>query len=236
MTAFVLVPGADGQAWYWHLLVPELQRRGHSATAGDLPKAGTSTLADYADALVAAARSTSGEQSSGEVVLVAQSMGAFSAPLACDRLPVRALVLLNPMIPTPGETGNDWWANTGQAEARAAAAAEHGWPAEFDLQTGFFHDVPAEVTELAFAADAEQAALDTVFTEPWPLPAWPDLPTRVVQGRDDRLFPLGFQRRVAAERLGLTDVHPIDGGHLAALSRPAAVAAALLDSLDLHVS
>ena len=39
MTTFVLVPGAGGQAWYWHRLVPELQRRGHTAVAVDLPAA-----------------------------------------------------------------------------------------------------------------------------------------------------------------------------------------------------
>jgi hypothetical protein len=42
----------------------------------------------------------------------------------------------------------------------------------------------------------------------------------VVAGRDDRLFPLEFQRRVARERLG-TDVDVVPGGHLVALSRPA---------------
>lgn len=27
---FVLVPGAGGQAWYWHRVVPELEARGHT--------------------------------------------------------------------------------------------------------------------------------------------------------------------------------------------------------------
>jgi len=46
------------------------------------------------------------------------------------------------------------------------------------------------------------------------------VPTRVVAGRDDRFFPLEFQREVARERLG-TGVDEVPGGHLAALSRPA---------------
>ena len=45
------------------------------------------------------------------------------------------------------------------------------------------------------------------------------MPTRVVAGSDDRLFPLEFQRRVVRERLGL-DVDVLPGGHLMALSRP----------------
>ncbi len=45
------------------------------------------------------------------------------------------------------------------------------------------------------------------------------MPTRVIAGSDDRLFPLEFQRRVTRERLGL-DVDVMGGGHLVALSRP----------------
>jgi pimeloyl-ACP methyl ester carboxylesterase len=54
---------------------------------------------------------------------------------------------------------------------------------------------------------------------PSPLRAWPDLPTRILICRDDRLFPPGFLRRVARERLGITP-DEIDGGHTPALSRP----------------
>ena len=62
----------------------------------------------------------------------------------------------------------------------------------------------------------------TPFHQPWPLDRWPDVPTRVLAGRDDRLFPPEFQRRVARERLGLP-VDEIPGGHVVALSRPAEV-------------
>jgi pimeloyl-ACP methyl ester carboxylesterase len=54
------------------------------------------------------------------------------------------------------------------------------------------------------------------------LEQWPDIPTRVVAGSEDRLFPLDFQRRVVHERLGL-DVEVIPGGHLVALSQPEAL-------------
>ena len=56
MSTFVLVPGAGGVAWYWHRLVPELERLGHKAIAVDIreddPGLG---LQDYADIVVAAA-------------------------------------------------------------------------------------------------------------------------------------------------------------------------------------
>jgi pimeloyl-ACP methyl ester carboxylesterase len=41
----------------------------------------------------------------------------------------------------------------------------------------------------------------------------------VIQGADDRCFPLEFQRRVVRSRLGL-EVEVMPGGHLMALSQP----------------
>jgi pimeloyl-ACP methyl ester carboxylesterase len=57
------------------------------------------------------------------------------------------------------------------------------------------------------------------MSQPFPLAAWPDVPTRVIAGRDDRLFPLEFQRRVARERLAI-EADDIPGGHMLALSHP----------------
>ncbi|RFU21203.1 alpha/beta fold hydrolase [Geodermatophilus marinus] len=222
---FVLVPGAGGQAWYWHRLVPALERRGHTAVAVDLPAEDDAAGLDaYAAVVADAARGRD-----RPVVVVAQSMGGLSAPLACARVPVDRLVLLNAMVPRPGETGGEWWAATGHEAARAAAAAAAGWPydpadPDGDLDDAFLHDVPPEVVATAPGPVAQSG---TPFTEPWPLAAWPAVPTRVLAGRDDRFFPPAFQRAVAAERLGL-DVEEVPGGHLAALSRPAELADALV--------
>ena len=57
------------------------------------------------------------------------------------------------------------------------------------------------------------------FEDPWPLPAWPDVPTRFLLCRDDRFFPADFQRRVVHERLGFAP-DEMGGGHLPALARP----------------
>jgi pimeloyl-ACP methyl ester carboxylesterase len=179
----------------------------------DLPGADESAgLPEYADVVVAAIASQR------DVVVVAQSMGGFSAPMACSRVPVRLLVLVNAMIPLPGETPGDWWGDTGWEPARVAAAQAGGYPAEFELATYFLHDVPAEV---ATAGEEHQyAEADIAFGQPCAIERWPDVPTRVIAGRDDRFFPLEFQRQVARERLG-AEVNEIPGGHLAALSRPA---------------
>lgn len=222
MTTYILIPGAGGAAWYWHRVVPELRRRGHQAIAVDLPagddKAG---LQEYADLVVEAAGQQNG------LVVVGQSMGALTAPLVCDRLPVTRLILVNAMIPAPGETGGQWWTNTGQEEARRACDLREGRDPDgsFDPLVYFFHDVPEHVTKEAMAA-GEPLQSGTPFEQPWPLDAWPDVPTTVLSSRDDRLFPVEFQIRVARRRLGITP-ETLPGGHLVALSRPEELAAAL---------
>jgi len=213
MSVFVLVPGAGGAAWYWHRVVPELRARGHEAVAVDLPGANESAgLPEYADAV---AEAIGGRH---DVVLVAQSMGGFTAPVVCARIPVRLLVLVNAMIPLPGETPGAWWDNTGWEPARIAAARAGGYPAEFDLATYFLHDVSAEIVATGEGHNFPEA--DIAFGQPCAIERWPEVPTQVLAGRDDRFFPLEFQRRIAGERLGAA-VDSVPGGHLVALSRPA---------------
>jgi pimeloyl-ACP methyl ester carboxylesterase len=216
MTTFVLVPGAGGDTFFWHRLVAELESRGHGALPVELPAADDSAGLDaYADTVVAAI----GDRS--PVVLVAQSMGGLTAPLVCGRVPVELLVLLNAMVPRQGETGGEWWTATGQEAAAAAYREQLGLPAELDDDGTYFHDVPADVVAAYRAQPFAQSGRP--FEDPWPLDRWPDVPTRVVAGRDDRLFPVEFQRKIAAERLG-SDVDEVPGGHCAALSRPAELA------------
>jgi pimeloyl-ACP methyl ester carboxylesterase len=217
VATFVLIPGAGGQAWYWHRVEPLLRERGYDVVAVDLPagddKAG---LAEYADAVIAAAGDRTG------LVLVASSLAGFTAPLVCSTLAVDLIVLLNAMIPAPGESPGDWWANTGHEAARVEQARRDGRPTEFDVVADFFHDVPADVTAAAFAG-GEPPQSGTPFAQPWPQERWPDVPTRVLQGRDDRFFPLEFQRRLARDRLAL-ELDELPGGHLVALSHPQALA------------
>jgi pimeloyl-ACP methyl ester carboxylesterase len=206
--------GAGGQAWYWHRVVPELTERGHDAIAVDLPAADQSAgLSEYADAVVDAI----GDRT--RLILVAQSMGAFTAPIVCERVPVDLLVLVNAMIPKPGESAGDWWASTGQEAAQRDYLASIGLPSQTgeDLRQLFFHDVRPDIVEEAFREEPPQA--DKPFSEPWPLKAWPDVPTRVLISREDHLFPATFQRHVVKDRLGIAP-DEMDGGHLVALSRP----------------
>lgn len=218
---FVLIPGAGGSAWVWSRVAPFLVGAGHDVIALDLPgEDETAGLLRYAELVVDAIGSRS------EVILVAGSLGGFTAPLVCERVPARELVLVNAMIPDPGETARDWWAHTG-ALASQEEAARAGAYGPFDVATYFLHDVEAEV-----AAEGERyqrSEADIAFTSVCDFAQWPATGIRVLAGRDDRFIPVGLQRRVARDRLGIeADVLP--GGHLLPLVNPRQVADDLLQT------
>lgn len=219
MSVYVLIPGAGGDPWEWHQLIPELAARGQEAIAIRLPASDDSAgWSEYADAVVDAI----GDRD--EVVLVASSLGGFTAPIVCTRRHVHLLVLLNAMIPVPGETFNEWGSNTGSAEARRKYHTSIGLsPVEGgDDAVVYYHDLPIQLRAEAEARTWQDQAM-TPLAEPWPLDAWPQVPTRALAGRQDRMLPLDFQRRVARERLAI-EVTEIDGGHMVALSNPGALA------------
>jgi pimeloyl-ACP methyl ester carboxylesterase len=208
MATFVLIHGAGDLGWYWHLVEAELRARGHDVVAPDLPCEDDSAgLPEYADAVIDAI----GDRT--DLVVVAQSLGGFTAPLVCDRVAVELLVLVAPMIPAPREAPADYWANTRYEDEPRP---------RFDDEIAlFYQDVPPELASEALRRGRAQS--DARLHEPSPLAAWPDVPTRVLLGRDDRLFPPSFLRRVARDRLGITP-DEIDGGHTLALSRPTELA------------
>ncbi|AKF10247.1 alpha/beta fold hydrolase [Sandaracinus amylolyticus] len=224
MATYVLIPGATGDSWYWHRVVPLLRARGHDVIAPDLPASDDSAGLDaYADVIERAI----GDRR--ELVIVGQSMGALTAPIVCARRTCERLVLVAPMIPEPGETGHAWWSRSGQTDAeRAMAIAEGRDPdAPFDPLVMFLHDVPQAV--VAGSASRPHAQSSRPFEDPWPLASWPEVETQVIAGTRDRLFPIEFVRRLAKERLGIAPIE-IDAGHLIALAQPEALVARLTGS------
>lgn len=222
-TSFVLIPGAGGSAWYWHRVAGIIERAGHEAMPVDLPGDDQAAgLAEYAKLVV----NLIGDRT--DVVLAGQSLGGFTAAEVAATVPVRALVFVNAMIPEPGETAGSWWDATGWPQARQAAAERGGYGVDFDLATYFLHDVPPEIA--AAGAPYQRPEADAVFGSPCTFGAWPAIPIRVLAGADDRFFPVGFQRAVARDRLGI-DADVLPGGHLMALSQPEPVARYLLDAL-----
>lgn len=213
MSTFVLIPGAGSTSWYWHLVTPLLEARGHDTVAVDLPFGDES--ADFGEYT---RRTVEAVGDRRELVVVGHSLGAFTATLVCAEVPVDLLVLVAAMVPRPGESAGDWWANTG-----------HESPQPFDEEEVFLHDVPADIVAAGWDHVGEQAGRP--FEDPWPLTGWPDVPTRFLLCRDDRFFTAEFQRRVVRERLGI-EPDEMNGGHLPSLAHPAELADRLLQYAD----
>ena len=224
MATFVLIPGAGTDPRVFDATIEALGTLGHCGLAPALPLDDADAApSDHAEAVVRAL------PADDELIVVAQSLGAFAAPLVAARAPVAQLVLVAPMVPRPGETAGEWWASTAHEEAIADLLERHGQMSSWGpnvIAEVFMHDVDASV-----ARDNERyqgIPGDGMFGEPWPLDRWPEVPTRVLAPVGDRLFPLEFQRRVTRERLGL-EIDEIPGGHLPMLSRPRELAERLID-------
>ena len=202
MATFALIHGGGGSAWDWHLVARELRERAHDPVAVDLPceepSAGWWT---YADTVVEAI----GERC--DLVVVGHSLGGFTAPLVCARMPVDLLVLVAAMIPSPGEVFDDWWVSTGYTAT--------------GYDDVFYNDVPADLASEARRRERDEVA--RALREPWPLEAWPETRTKYLLCRDDRMFAAAWARRHARERLGI-EADEIDGGHYITLSRPGELA------------
>jgi pimeloyl-ACP methyl ester carboxylesterase len=199
VATFALIHGGGGSAWDWHLVEPELRGRRHDVVAVDLPSEDESAgWWDYADIVVEAI----GDRPR-PLVVVGQSLGGFTAPLVCARIPVDLLVFLAGMVPAPGELFEDWWKNTGYEGS--------------GFDDVFYHDVSPDLAAEARTRERDEAS--SALQQPWPLETWPDVPTRYLLCRDDRMFTVAWARRHARERLGI-EADELDGGHYVTLSRP----------------
>jgi pimeloyl-ACP methyl ester carboxylesterase len=203
MAMIAFIHGAGDVGWYWHLVGAKLRDRGHDTVAPDLPiEEDNAGLSMYADVIVDAI----GERP--DVVVVAQSLGGYVAPIVADRIGARLIVLVAGMVASPGETAEEMFANTGWQPDRLADPSE---------RSVFYHDVPSDLADEALTHGRRQS--ETPGSEPWPLPAWPDIPTRFVLCRNDRFFPARWLRPVVRDRLRI-EPDEIESGHCPALSRP----------------
>jgi pimeloyl-ACP methyl ester carboxylesterase len=206
MATFALIHGGGSTSWDWHLVADRLRDQGHDPVAVDLPSEDPAAgWADYCDTVVEAL----GDRR--DVVVVGHSLGGFTAPLVCARIPVRLLVLVAAMIPSPGELFSDWWSNTGYEGT--------------GYDDVFYHDVPQALAAEAMRRERDEAS--AALQQPWPLEAWPDTPTRYLLCRDDRMFPPAWARRHARDRLGI-EPDEMPGGHYVQLARPRQLAERLV--------
>ena len=202
MANFAFIHGAGDVGWYWHLVESELRALGHDTVAPDLPiEDDQAGLTEYATAVVDAIRDRH------DAVVVAQSFGGYTAPIVADRIDARLIVLVAAMVPSPGESADEMFANTRWEPEQLEDSSAHAV---------FYHDVPPELADEALSRGRRQS--DTPGREPWPLARWPSIATRFVVCRNDRFFPARWLRPLVRDRLGIEPAE-IDSGHCPALSR-----------------
>ena len=208
---FAFIHGASDVGWYWHLVEAELRARGHTTVAPDLPveddRAG---LCEYADVVIDAIGAARG------VVVVAQSFGGYIAPIVAERVDARLIVLVAGMVPASHESAETMFATTSWQPERLE---------DNSTRAVFYHDVPSELAAEAVRRGGRRQS-ETPGKQPWPLDAWPSVPTRFILGRNDRFFPATWLRPLVHTRLGITP-DEIDSGHCPALSQPLEVARCL---------
>jgi pimeloyl-ACP methyl ester carboxylesterase len=203
MATIALIHGGGDSASSWGPVFLQLRELDHTPVAIDLPiEDPNASWPEYADAVAASVRNKS------NIVVVAHSLGGFTAPLVCERVAVRQLILVAAMLPTPGALAGNYWSDAGYGAL------------EFDEET-FYHDLSPEAR--ARAKRAERAQADKPMSDPWPLTAWPNVPTRFLLGRNDRALPAAVTQRVVRDRLGI-DADEIDAGHCVQLAKPVELA------------
>jgi pimeloyl-ACP methyl ester carboxylesterase len=223
---FGLVHGAWHGAWCWEKLVPELEARGHSAVAVELPcedpEAGLTRYAELTDDALGSA---------DDVVLVGHSLCGSVIPLAARRRPVAHLVFLCALLPEPGKSATDRYASEdvfvdgfrGQTTTREDGASY--WADAQAAIRCFFHDCATEDAAWAAARLRPQSAAPRL--EPWPEDPLLDVERTSILCRDEQCIRPDWSRGVSRELLGVEPIE-LDGGHSPFLSRPAELADVLV--------
>lgn len=223
MTTFALVHGSWHDGGCWHAVAGELEARGHSTVAPDLPcDDPVADCQDYA-AVVMDALADAGN----DVVVVGHSLGGLTAAVVAAERPVRQLVYLCALVPRPGRRVFDiedgeppiYAPGFGGAPERDELDRSR-WPVAAAVEE-LYDDVPAALAREAGERLRPQARSATAT--PCPLAELPTVETISIVARDDAVISPEWSRWTARRRLDIEPVE-IDGGHFPMFTRPAELA------------
>lgn len=219
----VLVHGAFADGSSWHKVIPRLRARGVDVVAVQNP------LTSLADDVAFARRAIDAQP--GPVVLVGHSWAGTVITVAGEHDQVKALVYVAAFAPDVGESSIDQgkpFPPPPGREGRLETADGYQRLTTASMRANFAPDLdPAEADVLAVTQGWIRKAN---FEETVAAAAWKSRPSWYVLARDDRMVHPDAQR-AAATRIGAT-LTEVDSSHVPMLSRPDAVAAAILSAVD----
>ena len=231
----VLVHGAWADASSWEGVISYLTRAGFTVYAPPDPLRGLSSDAAYLRDFLTENPALAGKP----VVLVGHSYGgAVITNAAVGDPEVKALVYVDAFIPAQGQTVEGLLAAVpgscigGNPATTFDPVPYPGAPSgsvDLYLQPGefpgcFASGLPA--WEAAELAATQRPLASAAVAEPSGPPAWATIPSWAVIGTGDKVIPPAEQLAMA-ERAGAR-VTEINGGHLALISDPSAVAAVIM--------
>jgi pimeloyl-ACP methyl ester carboxylesterase len=162
-------------------------------------------------------------------------MGGLVTPLVPSLRPVSRLVFLCAAFPEPGRSHFEVKAAEPGEEIGEGPRFVWAQPGDFHLtprelaREVFYHDCPPAIQE--WALDRMRPQCRKPLREITPLTRWPATPITVINTTDDRCIGRAAARSVSMRLFGRAPIE-LSGGHFSFLSRPAAVAAALVSTLD----
>lgn len=196
MATFVLVHGAFHGGWCWYRMIVELEARGHTVIAPDLPGHGraagqAASLRLYGDHVADIIR-----RLDEPVVLVGHSMGGAVITVAGETVPekIAHIVYVSAFMAPSGTSMNGSLAATPTSDGLV--------PVVDPMVSAFYHDCSKEDEALARLCLTAQPQLPLTEAIDWTLERWGGIPRTFVGCAEDQIFPIAEQRRRADEQPG----------------------------------
>jgi pimeloyl-ACP methyl ester carboxylesterase len=217
----VLVHGAFADGSSWDKVFPLLAAKGYNVVAVHEP------FTSFADDVAATRRAI--ELQPGEVILVGHSYGGAVITEAGNSEKVIRLVYVAAFAPDAGESINDL--GKGQPAPR--------WLSALKIDSGGFAWLPPEIIATEFAQDLPPTEVRLLASKQGPIltrnfdakitnAAWKAKPTSYLQTTEDHMIAPRAQAFMA-KRMNAT-VTSVSASHVAMLSKPKDVAAAILQA------
>jgi pimeloyl-ACP methyl ester carboxylesterase len=217
----VLIHGAFADGSAWSRVIPHLQAKGLGAIAVQNP------LTSLADDVAATNRAIA--QAGGPVVLVGHSWGGAVITEAGLDDRVIALVYVAALAPAAGQSCNDVMKGYPTAPGLQKAKGDafgFVWLPPQAVAEDFAQDLPASETAVMAATQGPVAA--QCFATPLTKNAWASKPSWFIVATKDRTLDPGLLRD-SAKRLNAKAVE-LATGHVPQLSKPAEVAAVIIEA------